>query len=247
MQSLLQKSVDESYPVPFAQLDWPRSSWGPITALHTHCEGVLCVYVVKLGFYIRKLTQGWWSHREKHMYAHKHMCTHTPLIPRVPDVWPQIPSPPGWNKTTYTHSHTHKQRPNCDRQCGGVAWNSPRGSFHLADAFQPVPSVTVSHVGSGRNYKESPRCDHICSYLPHCPPVCESTRACRALSLCSGDNSKSGWNTEREKEQGAEKVHYHFAWLMIFHLGGRQSTWKINQWGVLIWDTEERNWCSSRG
>lgn len=46
---------------------------------------------------------------------HAHLYTDTPLIPRVPDVWPQIP-PPSGSENHKTTRAPQKQQPNCDRQ-----------------------------------------------------------------------------------------------------------------------------------
>lgn len=44
-----------------------------------------------------------------------HIHTDAPLIPRVPDVWPQIPPPSGSENQKTTHA-PRKQQANCDRQ-----------------------------------------------------------------------------------------------------------------------------------
>lgn len=93
------------------------------------------------------------------------------------------------------------------------------GSFHVADAFQPVPSLTVSHVCSGRKCSEPVRFDIILVHvsLTKIHTLCEYMGACRALSLCWVMIERVD---ERQwKRSGGGGGGGGGSWLMIFHLG----------------------------
>ena len=212
----------------------------------------MCVYVC-VGWWVRTCgaqnsrSTSWGSSlrgddpsEKGHMHALMH--SHSRQTPRVPDVWPQIPPPSGWEKpqnNTATVSHTVT-----------VCVSLPaRGSLYLANAFQPMPSVTVSHVASGRKYNKPTRCDiilvHICFVVCFCANTCTPPEHYHCARVMIARVDERQW--EEKKRRRAGRVHYHCAWLTIFHLGRRHSTSKINQWGVLIWDGEESYLGCSRG
>lgn len=146
----------------------------------------------RTGVLLQEAHLGVMNPHKKSMHAHPHWFPESLMFgPRSLFHLPE--------KTAKTTQLTNRDKTATDNAC--VLPPASDASWCVSASYlsHSIPCWLV------KKYKEPVRSDIILVRMcPHCLPLCKCMHACRAFSLCLGDDGKSGWKTVREKKRAGE-------------------------------------------